>query len=75
MEVYEMDSQKPERFLSVKEFAHAVGWGEDTIRRLIYRKLIRAVLLPQVNQRKKAHRRARIPESEIDRFVRVHSNL
>jgi predicted DNA-binding transcriptional regulator AlpA len=70
-----MDSQKPERFLSVKEFANMVGWGEDTIRRLIYRKLIRAVLLPQVNSRKNPHRRARIPESEIARFVRMHSNL
>ena len=70
-----MGSQKPERFLSVKEFAHMVGWGEDTIRRLIYRKLIRAVLLPQIGGRKNVHRRARIPESEIERFVRKHSNL
>jgi excisionase family DNA binding protein len=70
-----MDSAKLERYLSVKEFAHLVGWGEDTIRRLIYRKLIRAVLLPQVGGRKNVHRRARIPESEITRFVRAHSNL
>jgi hypothetical protein len=73
--VLKMDSQKPERMLSVKEFAAVVGWGEDTIRRLIYRKLIRAVVLPQINTRKNVHRRARIPESEVERFIRRHANL
>lgn len=70
-----MDSgKKPERYLSVKEFGGAVGWGDDTIRRLISRKLIRAVVLPQADPKKNTHRRIRIPESEVTRFVRLHSN-
>lgn len=69
-----MDSQKSERYLSVKEFGGAVGWGDDTIRRLIQRKVIRAIALPQANSKKRVHRRIRIPESEVARFVRLHSN-
>lgn len=67
-------SMKPERYLSVKEFGGAVGWGDDTIRRLIRRNVIRAVVLPQANTAKRVHRRIRIPESEVTRFVRLHSN-
>ena len=69
-----MDSGKPERYLSVKEFGGIVGWGDDTIRRLIGRKVIRAVILPQANSKKRSHRRIRIPEGEVARFVRLHSN-
>ena len=70
-----MDSEKkPERYLSVKEFGGVVGWGDDTIRRLIRRNVIRAVTLPQANPKKRVHRRIRIPESELTRFVRLHSN-
>lgn len=70
-----MDShRKPEGYLSVKEFGGAVGWGDDTVRRLIRRKVIRAVTLPQADPTKKVHRRIRIPESEVTRFVRLHSN-
>jgi hypothetical protein len=69
-----MDSLKPERMLSVKEFAHAVGWGEDTVRRMIYRNLIRAIVLPQINPKKHVHRRARIPASEITRFHKRFGN-
>ena len=50
-----MDSQKPEHFMSVKEFAYTVGWGEDTIRRLIKRNVIHAIILPQANQKKHRH--------------------
>jgi hypothetical protein len=69
-----MDSSKRERYLSVKEFGNVVGWGDDTIRRLISRNVIRAIILPQVNPDKRCHRRIRIPESEVTRFVRLHSN-
>jgi hypothetical protein len=69
-----MDSGRPERYLSVKEFGDRVGWGDDTIRRLIGRKVIRAVILPQANANKNLHRRIRIPESEVPRFVRLHSD-
>lgn len=69
-----MDSGKPERYLSVKEFGGVLGWGDDTIRRLISRKVIRAVMLPQADPRKHTHRRIRIPSSEVARFVRRYSN-
>ena len=70
-----MNSEKPEQFLSVKEFAHAVGWGDDTIRRLVYRKIIRAVILPQFNPKRCRHRRVRIPRSEVQRFIERNSNV
>jgi predicted DNA-binding transcriptional regulator AlpA len=69
-----MDSGKPEQFLSVKEFGALVGWGDDTIRRLIQRGEIHAVTLPQADPTKKPHRRRRIPKSEVPRFLRRHSN-
>jgi hypothetical protein len=65
--------KKPERMLSVKEFGGVVGWGDDTIRRLIKRNVIRAVVLPQADTSKRAHQRIRIPESEVTRFTRLHS--
>ena len=69
-----MDVQKKlERMLSVKEFGGAVGWGDDTIRRLIKRNIIRAVVLPQADTSKRTHQRIRIPESEVLRFMRLHS--
>lgn len=55
-------------FLSVKEFAFAVGWSEDVIRRLIYRKKIKAVILPQPDKRKRPYRATRIPRTELVRF-------
>lgn len=66
-------SMKSERYLSVKEFGGVVGWSDDTIRRLIRRKVIRAVALPQADTSKRAHQRIRIPESEVARFVRLNS--
>jgi hypothetical protein len=69
-----MDSGRPERYLSVKEFGGVFGWGDDTIRRLIRRKVIRALILPQADPKKNPHRRIRIPESEVTRFVRLYSN-
>ncbi len=70
-----MDSQKPERWLSVKEFAFAVGWGEDTIRRLIRKKIIRAVILPQLARGKGIYKPTRIAESEVSRFLKTHSTF
>ena len=70
-----MDSQKPEQWLSVKEFAHAVGWGEDTIRRLINKRIIRAVILPQLRKGRGSYRPTRIAESEVPRFLKLHSNF
>lgn len=69
-----MDSGKPERYLSVKEFGGVFGWSDDTIRRLIRRKIIRALILPQADPKKHTHRRIRIPEGEVTRFARLHSS-
>jgi len=69
-----MDSGRCERYLSVKEFGGQVGWSDDTIRRLISRKIIKAIVLPQADPKKRSHRRIRIPESEVGRFVRRHVN-
>ena len=55
-------------FLSVKEFAFAVGWSDDVIRRLIYRKKIKAVILPQSDKRRRPYRATRIPRTELARF-------
>ena len=66
-------SRKPERYLSVKEFGGIVGWSDDTIRRLIRRKVVRAIALPQADRTKRSHQRIRIPESEVGRFVRLHA--
>ena len=70
-----MDPQKPEQWLSVKEFAHAVGWGEDTIRRLVRKKIIRAVILPQLGKGRGIYKPTRIAESEVPRFLKAHSNF
>lgn len=70
-----MDSPKPERWLSVKEFGFAVGWGQDTIRRLIRKRIIRAVVLPQLQRGKGIYRPTRIAESEVARFLKAHSNF
>lgn len=69
-----MDFGQPERYLSVKEFGGVFGWSDDTIRRLISRKVIKAVVLPQANPKKRTHRRIRIPASEVARFTRHHLN-
>jgi hypothetical protein len=42
---------------------------------MIYRKIIRAVILPQENSKRQRHRRVRIPECEVRRFIERHANL
>jgi len=69
-----MDFDQPERYLSVKEFGGVFGWSDDTIRRLISRRIIKAIVLPQADPKKRSHRRIRIPESEVARFRRRHLN-
>jgi excisionase family DNA binding protein len=58
-----------EKMYSVKEVAGLLGWSPDTIRRLIYRNHLPAVLLPCSGRRKRIYRSARIRESDIKRFL------
>ena len=66
-----------EKMYSVKEVAHVLGWGPDTIRRLIRRRIIRAMIIPQVpgiskrtGRRKRIYDSTRVTESEVKRCIR-----
>lgn len=64
-------SSMPGKWLSVKEVASHLDWSTDTIRRLIYRGAMKAVVLPQVRPRgKRIYRPVRIAESEVQRFIK-----
>jgi excisionase family DNA binding protein len=41
------------KWYSVKELSHLTGWSVDTIRRLIYRGHLKAVMLPVEGRRRK----------------------
>lgn len=59
------------RWLSGQEVAGQLDWSTDTVRRLIYRGALKAVMLPQVRVRgKRIYRPVRITESEVQRFIR-----
>jgi len=58
------------KMYSVKEAARLMGWSSDTVRRLIYRGHLRAVMLPtRGRRRKRIYRSARISEGDIKRFL------
>ncbi len=61
-----------EKMYSVKEVAALLGWSPDTIRRLIYRGHLRAVMLPSSSRRKRIYRSTRIRERDIRRFLDSH---
>lgn len=59
-----------EKMYSVKEVSGITGWSCDTVRRLIYRGDLKAVVLPVRGQRRKRiYRSARISEGEVKRFL------
>ena len=63
-------SSMPGKWLSVKEVAGQLDWSTDTVRRLIYRGELKAVILPQQCVRgKRIYRPTRIAESEVQRFI------
>src|SRR5437899_7337870 len=62
-----------EKMYSVKEVAALLGWSPDTIRRLIYRGHLRAVMLPRSGRRTRICRHVRIREREIHRFLNSHN--
>jgi hypothetical protein len=62
-----MDSEK---WLSVKEVSGLLGWSVDTIRRLIDRGFMKAIVLPWHSiHRRRAYRSMRISQSEVDLFI------
>jgi hypothetical protein len=64
-----MDSS--EKWYAVKEVAGLYGWSVDTIRRLVRRGIIEAIVLPQQSgKRKRQYESMRIAGSELDRLVR-----
>ena len=66
-----MDSN--EKWLSVKEVAAKRGVSQDTVRRWIQRKLVRALKLPgRSNRRRRIYECFRISEGELDRFTRAN---
>lgn len=63
-----------EKWYSVKEVSGKLGWSVDTIRRVVDRGEMKALMLTiRSNVRKRGYRSLRIPQSEIDRFIRNHS--
>ena len=60
-----------EKMYSVKEVSYLTGWSCDTIRRLIYRGHLKAVILPiRGERRKREYRSARIPSGEVIAFLK-----
>lgn len=65
-----MDSS--EKWYSVKEVSGMLGWSVDTIRRLVDRGFLNALVLPRASgRRRRIYRSMRIAKSEIDRFIRT----
>lgn len=66
-----MGSLENEKMYSVKEVSYLTGWSCDTIRRLIYRGHLKAVILPiRGERRKREYRSARIPSEEVIAFLK-----
>lgn len=62
-----------EKMFSVKEVSALLGWSVDTIRRLVYRGHLRAIMLPvEGRRRKRIYRSARIRERDIRRFLETN---
>ncbi len=72
-----MDSQKPERWLSVKEVSAMIGFEDDTVRRRARRNEFRTLTLPQIprgGRKQHPHVRMRISESSVRDWIRRNSN-
>ena len=66
-----MDSS--ERWLSVKEVAALLSVSPDTVRRLVKRSELRALVIPvRGSRRRRIYQSLRISDSEVMRFIRVN---
>jgi predicted DNA-binding transcriptional regulator AlpA len=67
-----IDMESSEKFLSVKEVSGMLGWSVDTIRRMIQRGFMVAIVLPcKSNRRRRVYRSMRIAKSEVERCIRA----
>jgi excisionase family DNA binding protein len=64
--------ESSEKWYAVKEVAGLYGWSVDTIRRLVRKGHIRAIVLPQQSgKRKRQYESMRIAGSELERMERL----
>ena len=64
----------PEKWYTVNEVAEILGWGRDTIIRLIERRYLQALVKPKTSEKRCREFQCRMVKgSEIVRFV--HDNL
>ncbi len=63
-----------EKMYSVKEVSAITGWSIDTVRRMIYRGHLKAVVLPQSGRRKRIYRSTRIAENALRQFLKANQN-
>jgi hypothetical protein len=67
-----MDSN--EKYYAVCEVSGILGWSVDTIRRLVDRGYMKAIVLPvKSGRRKRLYRSMRIAKSEVERCIRTLS--
>ena len=70
------DMDSSERWYSVKEFAGSLSVGQDSVRRWIKAKKLRAFKMPKSSsQRRRVYDCHRIAESERQRFLRANMNF
>jgi excisionase family DNA binding protein len=61
-----------EKWYSVKEVSGRLGWSVDTIRRLVDRGHMKAIVLPcRSGRRKRVYRSMRIAKSEVERVIKA----
>ena len=61
-----------EKYLSVCEVSGLLGWSVDTIRRLVDRGHMKAIMLPcRSGRRKRVYRSMRIAKSEVERCIKA----
>ena len=61
-----------EKWYSVKEVSGRLGWSVDTVRRLVDRGHIKAIVLPcRSGRRKRVYRSMRIAKSEVERVIKA----
>ncbi len=66
------DMDSSEKYYSVCEVSGLLGWSVDTIRRLVDRGFMEALVIPQKpGHRKRVYRSMRIAKSEVERCIRA----
>ena len=72
-QILETDMDANEKWYSVKEAAHLLGLGVDSVRRWIRKRLLKAFRMPVSSSRRpRSYECFRVAESELVRFMRVN---